>query len=124
MKESQTRGNARSSIKSLISLILILSSLFSMAFLQMEERRQSYYLLQLNKELKSMIENRRNLEIKRLNALRPQKIEKEIQSRTALNQAQSEQIIHMMDPLPQDNVNSRLPRSLSKITGEALGTHL
>jgi len=95
-----------------------------MAFLQMEERRQSYYLLQLNKELKSMIENRRNLEIKRLNALRPQKIEKEIQSRTALNQAQSEQIIHMMDPLPQDNVNSRLPRSLSKITGEALGTHL
>ena len=124
MKENQRRENSRSSIKSLISLILILSSLFSMAFLQMEERRQSYYLLQLNKELKSMIENRRNLEIKRLNALRPQKIEKEIQSRTALNQAQSEQIIHMMDPLPQDNDNARIPRSLSKIPGETLGTHL
>jgi len=86
----------------MISLVLILSSLFAIAFLQMEERRQTYYLLQLNKDLKKNIETRRNLEIKRLNALRPQKIEKEIQSRTALNQAQSDQIIHM----PSTTLNS------------------
>jgi hypothetical protein len=65
----------------------------------MEELRQSYYLMQLNKDLKKKIEARRSLEIKRLNALRPQKIEKEIQARTALNQAQSDQIIHMPNPI-------------------------
>lgn len=91
--------SSKNSIKSFVSLILILSSLFAIAFLQMEERRQGYYLLQLNKELKTKMEARRVLEIQRLQALRPQKIEKEIQARTALNQAHSDQIIHLPSPI-------------------------
>lgn len=85
----------KSSIRSLISLTLIITSLFSVAFLQMEERRQSYAVLKLNRELKKNIEQRRGLEVKLLNALRPQKIEREVQSRTVLNQAESKQIIHL-----------------------------
>lgn len=85
----------KSSVKSLVSLVLIIGSLFSLAFLQMEERRQSYEVLRLNRDLKKTMEKRRNLEVKRLNALRPQKIEKEIQGRTEFGQAQSEQIIYL-----------------------------
>lgn len=73
----------------------------------MEERRQSYQLLKLNRDLKKIIETRRNLEVKRLKALRPQKIEKEIQSRTALNQAHSEQIIHLPNSLVMTKLESR-----------------
>lgn len=68
----------------------------------MEERRENYHILQLNRDLKKTMELRRSLEVKRLNALRPQKIEKEIQSRTAFNQADSGQIIH----LPSVQLNS------------------
>ena len=109
--------SSKNSIKSMTSLILILSSLFVIAFLQMEERRQTYHLLKLNKDLKQMIETRRSLEIKRLNALRPQKIEKEIQARTALNQAQSEQIIHMPNPMLNPMLNSRLNPNLNSFSG-------
>lgn len=119
--------SSKSSIKSLISLILILSSLFAIAFLQMEERRQSYHLLQLNKDLKTKIEARRNLEVRRLNALRPQKIEKEIQQRTALNHAQSEQIIHMPNPIPPSYPgvgNSTVVEPQALLGSESLGSHL
>ncbi len=92
---NNTVENTTSSYRSLISLVIIIGSLFSLAFLQMEERRQSYHVLKLNRELKKTMETRRSLEVKRLNALRPQKIEKEIQTRTALNHASSEQIIHL-----------------------------
>ncbi len=61
----------------------------------MEERRQNYQVLKLNRELKQAMELRRSLEVKRLSALRPQKIEKEIQSRTAFIQAETDQIIHL-----------------------------
>jgi hypothetical protein len=86
---------SNNSIKSLISLIFFLSTLFALAFLQMEERRQNYHILKLNRDLKKIMESRRSLEVKRLNALRPQKIEKEMQNRPALVQAGSEQIIHL-----------------------------
>lgn len=102
----------------------MLSSLFAIAFLQMEERRQSYDLLHLNKELKTKIEARRNLEIKRLNALRPQKIEKEIQERTALNQAQSDQIIHMPSPIPLSLSGSSLAEPQSLLSKEVLESNL
>ncbi len=86
---------SRKSIKSLLSLLFILGTLFVIAFLQMEERHQSYEILKNNRDLKKIMESRRSLEVKRLKALRPQKIEKEIQTRTTLNQAQSNQIIHL-----------------------------
>ncbi len=116
--------SSKNSIKSLISLTLILSSLFAIAFLQMEERRQSYHLLQLNKDLKAKIEARRNLEIKRLNALRPQKIEKEIQERTALNQAQSDQIIHMPSLIPLSFSGGGTTDSSSLLSKEVLESNL
>ena len=87
--------NAKSSVRSLLSLIIIIGSLFTLAFLKMEERRQNYELLKLNRDLKKAIELRRSLEIKRLNALRPQKIEKEIKNRAAFNQAHADQIIYL-----------------------------
>ncbi|MEY4616434.1 MAG: hypothetical protein RJB66_1394 [Pseudomonadota bacterium] len=86
---------ARSSIRSLISLILVIGTLFTVAFLQMEERRENYEVLKLNRDLKKAIESRRSLEIQRLTALRPQKIEKELKNRANFNRAGSDQIIHL-----------------------------
>ena len=61
----------------------------------MEERRQNYQVLKLNRELKRNIEQRRSLEVQRLKALRPQKIEKEMETRTAFSRAETSQIIHL-----------------------------
>jgi hypothetical protein len=75
----------------------------------MEERRQNYQVLKLNRDLKKIIERRRSLEVKRLKALRPQKIEKDVLNRSELTQAQSGQIIY----LPSYSAN------LAVSTGEA-----
>lgn len=75
----------------------------------MEERRQSYHVLKLNRELKKSMELRRSLEVRRLNALRPQKIEKEMLNRTAFNQAESEQIIHLPSNQSAAGTNSLEP---------------
>lgn len=87
--------NSSLSHRSLLSLVLILGTLFLAAFVKMEGRRLSYELLILNRELKKTVETRRILELKKLSALRPQKIEKEIQSRTAYSQADASQIVHL-----------------------------
>lgn len=84
-----------STYKSLISLLIVFISLFIVAFFHLEERRQGYGILKLNRELKARVEKRRLLEIKRLKALRPQKIEKEIQAKTDFNPAGFHQIIHL-----------------------------
>jgi hypothetical protein len=78
----------------------------------MEERRHNYQVLKLNRELKKTMELRRNLEVKRLSALRPQKIEKEIQSRTAFIQAESDQIIHLPSASPSGSVGFAVEPSL------------
>jgi hypothetical protein len=82
-------------VKPLVSILIFIFSLFSLVFLQMEERRLNYELLKLNKELKRALESRRVQEIKLAKATRPERIEKEIQMTTALVDPRESQIIHM-----------------------------
>lgn len=82
-------------VKPLVSILLFIFALFSLVFLQMEERRLNYELLKLNKELKKTLEVRRFQEIKLAKATRPERIEKEIQLKTALADPRESQIIHM-----------------------------
>jgi hypothetical protein len=82
-------------IKPLVSIVIFIFSLFTLVFLQMEERRLNYELLKLNKELKKTLEARRFQEIKLAKATRPERIEREIQFKTAFTDPRESQIIHM-----------------------------
>jgi hypothetical protein len=82
-------------VKPLVSIIIFIFSLFSLVFLQMEERRLNYELLKLNKELKKTLESRRFEEIKLAKATRPERIEREIQLKTAFTDPRESQVIHM-----------------------------
>lgn len=81
--------------KPLFSIFIFVFSLFSVVFLQMEERRLNYELLKLNKELKKNIEKRRAEEINLARATRPERIEKEVQLKTAFQDPTLTQIVHM-----------------------------
>lgn len=82
-------------VKPLVSIVIFIFSLFSLVFLQMEERRLNYELLKLNKEFKQSLEARRFQEIKLAKATRPERIEREVQLKTALVSPGESQIIHM-----------------------------
>lgn len=82
-------------VKPLLSIVIFIFSLFSLVFLQMEERRLNYELLKLNKEFKKTLEARRFQEIKLAKAIRPERIEREVQLKTALADPRESQIIHM-----------------------------
>lgn len=80
-------------IKPLISVLLMIMTLFSVVFLQMEERRLGYSLLKLNKQARQIAENKKNYEIQLAQITRPQFVEKMAASRFTLRKAQSDQII-------------------------------
>lgn len=81
--------------KPLLSIFIFVFSLFTVVFLQMEERRLNYELLKLNKEMKKTLEKRRIEEVTLARATRPERIEKEVQMKTAFADPSLAQIVHM-----------------------------
>lgn len=77
------------------SIIIIISTLFTLVFLQMEERRIGYEILKLNKELKTTTEKRRLLSIKMAQISRPQQIENIAKEKGSLLKADHSQIINL-----------------------------
>lgn len=118
-QRTSTKECRPSTYKSLISLFLIIGSLFTLAFLQMEERRRGYEVLKLNRELKVLLEKKKLLEIKRLKALKPQKIENEIQARNDFNQADFRQIIHL-SPAVEDISKTKVSKNRISTSAEGL----
>lgn len=86
-------------IKPFLSVIIIIGTLFSIVFLQMEERRIGYQVLKLTREYKKGSEIKRNKEIQLAKITRPQLLENVAQNQFTLKKIQSNQIIHLAGPI-------------------------
>lgn len=80
-------------IKPVISVTLIILTLFAVVFLQMEERRLGYSILKINREFRKVSETKKQKEIQLAKVTRPQWVEKMAYSRFTLKRAESHQII-------------------------------
>lgn len=99
-------------LKPILSLTIIISTLFSIVFLQMEETRRSYAILKLTREQRKIIGERRDKAMQLAKLTRPQHVERMAQSKLTLKKIQDNQIIHMTHVSgPQ---NSTLTASLGK----------
>ncbi len=86
-------------LKPLLSVLIIVVSLFSLAFFQMEERRLGYNLLKLNRDHREKLEQKRSLEVQLAKITKPQLLDQVAQSRLTLKKLQSNQIIHLSGPI-------------------------
>lgn len=82
-------------MKPFISILFIIGTLFSLVFLQMEERRLGYGILKLTREQRQVIEEKRAKIMQLAKVTRPQHVEKMAQSKFTLKKVQSSQIIHL-----------------------------
>ncbi len=82
-------------LKPFFSIILITMTLFSIVFLQMEERRMGYSILKLTREHKKVMEEKRSQEIALAKVTRPQLLDSVAQQKFTLKKVQANQIIHL-----------------------------
>ncbi len=89
-------------LKPFFSILIIIATLFSIVFLQMEERRMGYSVLKLTREYKQVWEERRVKEIALAKVTRPQLLDSVAQEKFTLKKVQANQIIHLSGPLSED----------------------
>ncbi len=82
-------------VKPILSVFFIISTLFIVVFLKMEERRQGYEILKLTQEHRHLIEDKREKNMHLAKITRPQLVEKLAQRRLTLRKLQNSQIIHL-----------------------------
>jgi hypothetical protein len=82
-------------LKPFFSVLIIISTFFSLVFLQMEERRLGYSVLKLSREYKKIYEEKHVKEIQLVKITRPQLLEHMAQSKFTLKKIQADQIIHL-----------------------------
>jgi hypothetical protein len=82
-------------LKPFFSILLIIFTLFSIVFLQMEERRMGYVVLKLSHEHKKVLEEKRVREIALAKVTRPQLLDHMAQQKFTLKRIQASQIIHL-----------------------------
>lgn len=100
-------------LKPLLSVVIVIVTLFGLMFLHMEERRIGYSILKLNREQKRLAEEKREGEIALAKVTRPQHVEKIASSKFTLKKIQASQIIHLQGPAltPEDTANK--PKKMS-----------
>lgn len=81
------------SFKPVLSLGIIILSLLSVVFFQMEERRLGYSLLKVSNESRKVAEQKKSLEIQLAQKTRPYFLEKMAAVQFTLKKAESHQII-------------------------------
>lgn len=86
-------------LKPFFSILLIIATLFSIVFLQMEERRMGYSVLKLTREHKKVWEEKRVKEIALAKITRPQLLDTMAQQKFTLKKVQANQIIHLSGTL-------------------------
>ncbi|MEK2689996.1 histidine kinase [Bdellovibrio sp. GT3] len=84
-------------LKPFFSILLVIFTLFSIVFLQMEERRMGYVVLKLTREHKKVQEEKRTKEIALAKITRPQLLDHMAQQKFTLKKIQANQIIHLTD---------------------------
>lgn len=82
-------------IRPFLSVVFIITMLFTIVFLQMEERRAGYVLLKLTREQRSLLDEKREREIQLAKFSRPQFVEQVAQRRLTLKKVSAAQIIHL-----------------------------
>jgi len=82
-------------MKSIVSVFLIITTLFSIVFFKMEERRIGYELLKFNQTLRQQRELIIHKETSLLKLTRPNFVEKQAEHRLTLKRANPNQFIHM-----------------------------
>ena len=82
-------------MKPFFSILIIIGTLFSLVFMQMEERRLGYAILKLTREQRQVIEEKREKTMNLAKVTRPQHVEKMAQSKFTLKKVQANQIIHL-----------------------------
>ena len=82
-------------MKPFVSILFIIRTLFTLVFLQMEERRLGYGILKLTREQRQVIEEKRAKAMQLAKVTRPQQVEKMAQSKFTLKKVQASQIIHL-----------------------------
>jgi len=82
-------------LKPFFSILFIIGTLFSLVFLQMEERRLGYAILKSTREQRQIVEEKRERAVKLAKFTRPQNVERMAQSRFTLKKIQANQIIHL-----------------------------
>ncbi|WP_413586426.1 histidine kinase [Bdellovibrio sp. HCB274] len=84
-------------LKPFFSILLVIFTLFSIVFLQMEERRMGYVVLKLTRQHKKVQEEKRTKEIALAKITRPQLLDHMAQQKFTLKKIQANQIIHLTD---------------------------
>jgi hypothetical protein len=82
-------------LRPFLSVVLIISTLFSIVFLQMEERRMGYAILKLTRDQKELMELKRGKEMNLAQLTRPQHVESLAQKKFTLKKISDKQIIHL-----------------------------
>ncbi|WP_374000635.1 histidine kinase [Bdellovibrio bacteriovorus] len=100
-------------LKPFFSILLVIFTLFSIVFLQMEERRMGYSVLKLTREHKKVWEEKRTKEIALAKITRPQLLDSMAQQKFTLKKVQANQIIHLSGQLASD-MNSVSEKGITK----------
>lgn len=83
-------------LKPFLSVLLIISTLFVLAFLHIEERRIGYSILKIRKEFKRVNEDVKRKEVEIAKLTRPQILDQIAQGQLALKKTQSGQVIYLL----------------------------
>ncbi|AFY02818.1 hypothetical protein [Bdellovibrio bacteriovorus] len=100
-------------LKPFFSILIVIFTLFSIVFLQMEERRMGYSVLKLTREHKKVWEEKRTKEISLAKVTRPQLLDSVAQQKFTLKKVQANQIIHLTGPLASE-MNTVAEKGIAK----------
>ncbi|GIL16751.1 MAG: hypothetical protein BroJett040_05020 [Oligoflexia bacterium] len=81
--------------KPFLSVFIIICALFTVVFIQMEERRMGYAILKYSRDQRLAVEEKRMKELQLAKITRPQHVEKLAQDRFTLKKVQAKQIIQL-----------------------------
>jgi hypothetical protein len=80
-------------LKPFASVLIIISTLFAVVILQMEERRVGYGVLKLTRDYRKASEERRSKEVQLAKVTRPQLLDQLAKSKFTLKKIESKQIV-------------------------------
>lgn len=83
------------SMRPFLSVLIIIGSLFTLVFFQMEVRRMGYVVLKQSREYKTMVDQNRLRSMEYAKVMRPERLREVALTTMTLSEARSGQIIHM-----------------------------
>ncbi len=106
MNSSFYRKN-RKDINPFLSIVILISSLFLIAFLHMEERRLGYQIYYLSQQNKKIEIERKIKEIDLAKLAIPSQIMSFAKNKLTLRNPELNQIIHLASPTPQAHLKGK-----------------